>query len=423
MKCKNCGFEFEQGEKFCTNCGAKLETGETVEASKLETEKDLRDHIKVKWYYSALFIIVVSISGLYFIPFSFVAAILLILRFRSMKGKKKSIPKRIVNGVLIFWVIVYIIGNPLLFPSDTESVSTVQTEDIGEFESSTQDYSNVFPTKTEAYTIFTAIYPKKFSKERKELFEVIKEFDGLNVTDLNAIVVDLGKGETYTRTISGDGYYYYSGNLNKNNQPDGVGIFWRNLEWMDNNFKLPVFVGHFKDGKIDGYGIQFGEGGILLEGNFDKKMRLQGEGIFYYDRDQHDEASKELKDYIEWREDAYGTLYLSQPVLQPSVCYEGEFKNGKYCGKGKLYRDLYVQQTSDVDAEYVRDGEGCYGRIQIEGEFDNNLPSGKVIEYRQDGGIQYEGEMKDGLYHGKGKLYDNAGTLIHKGKFRYGDID
>lgn len=46
-----------------------------------------------------------------------------------------------------------------------------------------------------------------------------------------------------------------------------------------------------------------------------------------------------------------------------------------------------------------------------------------MVEYRQDGGIQYEGEMKDGLYHGKGKLYDNAGTLIHKGKFRYGDID
>lgn len=28
MKCKNCGFEFEQGEKFCTNCGAKLESYE-----------------------------------------------------------------------------------------------------------------------------------------------------------------------------------------------------------------------------------------------------------------------------------------------------------------------------------------------------------------------------------------------------------
>ena len=55
---------------------------------------------------------------------------------------------------------------------------------------------------------------------------------------------------------------------------------------------------------------RFGEGGILLEGNFDKKMRLQGEGIFYYDRDQHDEASKELKDYIEWREDAVSYTHL-----------------------------------------------------------------------------------------------------------------
>lgn len=211
--------------------------------------------------------------------------------------------------------------------------------------------------------------------------------------------------------------------MNKDNRPDGIGIFWRNLEWIDDNFKLPIFVGHFKDGKIDGYGMQFGEGGVLLEGNFDKKMQLQEEGIVYYDRDQHDKASQELKDYIADKEDAYGTLYLSQPILQPSVYYEGEFKNGEYQGKGKLYRDLYVPLTWDVYGEYVRDGEGCYGRIQLEGEFDHDIPSGKVVEYREDGTIQYEGEMKNGKYHGKGKLYDSDGTLIHKGKFRYGDID
>lgn len=200
MKCKNCGFEIGEGKKFCTNCGTKVETDKIEEKRVSETVVNSEAKIKVKWYYSAWFIILVSTAGVFFIPIAIASIILLILRFRSMKGRKKSILNKIANGVLIFWVAVNIIGNPNLFTSDTESQETIQTDETVE-EISLQDNSNAFPTKTEACTIFTATYPKKFSKERQELLEFMKEFDGSNIEELNVIPVDFVRGKTYIRTI------------------------------------------------------------------------------------------------------------------------------------------------------------------------------------------------------------------------------
>jgi hypothetical protein len=95
----------------------------------------------------------------------------------------------------------------------------------------------------------------------------------------------------------------------------------------------------------------------------------------------------------------YGDIYKNED----GDLYDGEFKDGKPNGHGKLTS----ADTSVYEGEFkdgIPNGEGTYvgdGKKYV-GNFDDGLPSGygKIIE----NGEEYEGEFENGERHGKGKL-------------------
>lgn len=68
--------------------------------------------------------------------------------------------------------------------------------------------------------------------------------------------------------------------------------------------------------------------------------------------------------------------------------YDGEWKEGKFSGKGKAYPN-----------------EGELAGYTLDGNFLNGKANGFGISYKSDGTKEYEGEWKDFKYDGKGILY------------------
>ena len=83
----------------------------------------------------------------------------------------------------------------------------------------------------------------------------------------------------------------------------------------------------------------------------------------------------------------------------------------------------YIYNNSD-DSDYNGKGIRYYNNVKIyEGEFKDGKYDGKGIDYYINGTKIYEGEFKDGKYDGKGiKYYDND-TKEYEGEFKDGDYN
>lgn len=91
-------------------------------------------------------------------------------------------------------------------------------------------------------------------------------------------------------------------------------------------------------------------------------------------------------------------------ICKPGLCYEGDFENGLFSGKGKI--------------TYSR-GNKQYGNIQ-EGIFNNGSFQGGngVFRYWQDRALEatFKGELdSDGLPNGEGIIYDVADKVVYEG--------
>jgi len=88
---------------------------------------------------------------------------------------------------------------------------------------------------------------------------------------------------------------------------------------------------------------------------------------------------------------------------QPNF-YFGEWKNGKYNGRGRLYN--------------------YHWKLKYDGMFKDGLEHGLGTSFYLSGNIEYSGKWKDGKYHGKGTLYKNAPgkNVLIEGLFRNGRI-
>lgn len=303
----------------------------------------------------------------------------------------------------------------------------------------TTDYSDnqTLSVMDETYTMFSVIYPEKFSTERNELLNFIKPLDTMSVerdemfaiSDPKFISVKRNLDGSYTRTLSDVTEHYY-GTLNSNNQPDGIGFFLGGMNDMEhdnvNGFvSVPKFVGHFKNGKIDGYGIKISPLGIREEGYFNSDMELDGEGIKYHDRDFSLPVYQQFKLLIteELKESLPSEgMCLNFPILQSSVEYEGTFADGKINGNGKAYYDVYQTGHTYGESAVLKAGTGPYGPLWYEGQFKKGQKEGKGKLYFFSNKLYYDGEFKNNVFHGKGTLFEEDGTLIHNGQFRNGDI-
>lgn len=308
-------------------------------------------------------------------------------------------------------------------------------------------------TVPNTYTMFNCQYPKDFSADRSKVLKKVQELNGKIVNE-KTINVEVKKDVEFKQTLDLSTYKYF-GSI-KNGKPDGLGVILQPADIVTGlqSFQLPycylpVLAGNFKDGKLNGYGMEIGFNGIDMEGTY-KDGKLNGDGIVYNndeiaitnfdvweDPDTFSSIREEycLKkyesslsviddnayDYIDTYEGGNGLIIVDYPVIQPNVFCQGTFSKGKASGKQTVYHPNYKMNQSTMLYEPINKNS-VYGPLYYNGNTKNDLKNGKGTTYYANGKIQYEGEFKNNKYHGKGTLYNEDGSVKHKGKFKNGDI-
>ena len=185
---------------------------------------------------------------------------------------------------------------------------------------------------------------------------------------------------------------------------------------LENTFNITIinfsegdkYIGEFKDGKSEGYGLDFYLNGDRYEGDY-KNNLYEGYGVFdYLSLDRYEGEFKNGK------AEGYGIFYNSNGGK-----YLGEFKNGIKDGYGIEYNNLNGGTYEGEFFNDLKDGFGILyynnGELYI-GEFLNDLKDGIGILYYSNGD-KYKGEFRNDLREGYGKYYFKEGD-IYEGEFR-----
>ena len=201
--------------------------------------------------------------------------------------------------------------------------------------------------------------------------------------------------------INGNAPEIYKGSININNQKHGYGVLatkdvtkigtWINdsfTGWNKEKFSNgSVLEGKFINGSLNGKGIA-SKSDVEYEGDF-RESKFEGKGKLTY-KDTGETYEGDFKD---------NTLTGYGKFTWPNgEVYEGEFLNGKFNGKGKYsYPDGQIYEGDYVNG--VKEGNGKL-----------TFPSGRI----------YEGPFVNGLQDGIGKYTKRGKTvnvLYEKGKF------
>lgn len=248
--------------------------------------------------------------------------------------------------------------------------------------------------------------------------------------------------------------FLYIGQVKKN-KPDGIGAILKPVEviidseneekayvteyegYTEEVYYVRTYIGEFKDGRPEGYGIEFS-----VPGDSDYIMQPVDMKIYKGEKIQE------------------GIFESANPRK-----YEGKFKNGQYSGKGNefVYMGTYWEGGEGINiedySEYLGENEkkndkiedyltganqdiiiysGTYkkgkrkgtfkvyewGFLSYEGDMKGDLQSGKgKIYYPLSEQVQYDGELVGGEYDGKGTLYNEDGSVQYKGKWEMGDYE
>jgi hypothetical protein len=194
---------------------------------------------------------------------------------------------------------------------------------------------------------------------------------------------------------------FYVGEVNINNELNGRGILI--------NKQGCKLDGTFENNRFTGNGKYIDEEGNYYEGYF-KNKKLEGKGI-----------KRTIKgiiyngDFIDGIKDGKGKEETLENV------YEGEFKNNKKNGKGKLYykilKDTYEGDFKDNNIT----GKGFYewsNKETYKGTFLNGKMHGKGIYKWPDGG-KYEGDYFNNIKEGNG-VFTWSNGKIFDGPFKNG---
>lgn len=372
----------------------------------------------------------------------------------GLREKRKN-RKAIVclGGLFLFLMAVRGIVSGLSKETTKTDVATVNgkssaekkesEEDIQEIDVFTEDlWERPDITKVQEKIFTVPEYPYQNEKMAKKMMKTYNKAMKADIEDF-IYVEEIEKGGAlfkdklyYVKTINEEkAAYKYYGELNKDNEPDGNGILLG--KWEDSYYEsfkeylVPVFyIGEFKDGYKEGYGIEYRvdlgrwEIGLKYEGEY-KKGKYEGKGV-RYSGSIADSMNIGYATILQGRlygyptsdAHAYDCLFPAfgdnklalYPILISGVAYVGDWKDGEYNGKGKTYTG------------YVEDGQR-YRYMDYEGGFAHGQYDGKGTLYYDNGEVKYTGSFKGGRYSGKGTLYDEQGNVIHKGKFKNGEVD
>ena len=180
----------------------------------------------------------------------------------------------------------------------------------------------------------------------------------------------------------------------------------------NNNIK---FVGNFKDGKRDGYGVYiFQETHKTYKGQF-KNNSFEGEGEIIGDNGYYFKG-----EFLGGLRHGDNCIEKKEGIRE----YKGSFRRDKMNGKG-VYYWYFGENNGDIyEGEFVNDiieGKGVYqynyGTKYI-GDFLHGVKHGKGKEIYIDGSY-FEGEFKEGKKDGEGTFVDADGNKF-KGTYREG---
>ena len=114
-------------------------------------------------------------------------------------------------------------------------------------------------------------------------------------------------------------------------------------------------------------------------------------------------------------ENGKGSLYK----INIFKTYEGEFKDGKYHGKGTFYWNDGAKYTGDWESD-TKHGRGILimpNGEKYDGDFFNQTITGQGTYYYKDG-KKFIGEWKDGEKDGDGCDYFSDGEIQFKGLYK-----
>lgn len=253
----------------------------------------------------------------------------------------------------------------------------------------------------------------------------------------NGIVIYNGKFEN--NEYSGHGYYCNNGVIEyvgywKNGKKNGKGKqYYENSKlkydgyFVDGNLEgeciyydisgNPLYSGGWKNNKRNGIGIKYEDNKIVYEGDFiDDKFHGNGKSYYKntyieYDgewkNDKRDgkgkkyyETKKEQLKYVgNFNNDEFHDVNATSYYINGNKEYEGEWKNGKKCGKGKHYFENKKEQ------------------LKYDGCFENNAYNGKGKSYYENGNIEYDGDWKNDKKNGCGTYYIYINNYILREKY------
>ena len=218
--------------------------------------------------------------------------------------------------------------------------------------------------------------PKNLEKDKLITNSIPKNNNIDNKQTEKGVIIDEYENRYEGAILNGkaDGYgikYYKDGRkyegIFKNNKRDGEGVLYR----PDGT----IFKGAYKNDVQNGIGTNYNKEGKILKALFKDGKVIRGSAIMYYglgcnDYLNFDEENRYEGDYKNNKREGFGKLYLVNGNR-----YEGEFQNDLFTGEGKYYWP-----------------NGC----KYIGGFKNDKKDGKGILYL-DGGNRVEGLWKNGM--------------------------
>lgn len=199
------------------------------------------------------------------------------------------------------------------------------------------------------------------------------------------------------------------------------------------------YEGNFKNGKFDGEGSLESPKGYKYSGQF-KEGNKNGFGIWNSGLIGN-KLTKEENNFLPAKE-------TKDELGQKSIYYEGEWKNNKREGNGKLiikkngktkkYSGFFIngklngRGMLETDfAKYI--GVFKNNRLNGQGIFENKDGEkyvGGFINFKFDGKGTYTfkdktlyiGDFKSGKFHGKGRLFSSKHKIIRSGKWEAGEF-
>ena len=168
--------------------------------------------------------------------------------------------------------------------------------------------------------------------------------------------------------------YIWKGEYNKSNKKHGKG---KDYDFDDNIIFEGIYENGSRKNGIEYYII----GTKRYEGEYKNKLRWNG---IFYDIDM--KYKYEIKN---------GNGYIKEFYENGCLKYEGDIKEGKKNGKGKIYDEC--------------------GHLIYEGNFENNIKKGIGKIYNYSGDLIFEGEIdNEKQIKGNKYIYNSFGELINK---------